>query len=1065
MRNLRVGVLVTLLLAGCATASAQSIYGSISGKVMDPSGAVIPRAAISIKNMETGLLRSVDTDGAGLYRVQSLPVGRYQIEFSATGFEKIIRGPIEVAAAVDRTIEVTLNPGAAQEVVTVVEQAPLIESTQAQISKGVEPYRIMELPGLNNLTGLALLQAGAAPNQNGRPGAGFVVNGARSRSNNFTIDGANNNDQSLSTPRQYLAPEHIQQFRIITNTFSSEYGRNSGSFVNQITRSGTNQFHGGARWTWQGNGLDSLTTAQQRTYNANRARGATDKEALRRARQVEVDNLGLADLGGPIQKDRSFFFASYDRRWYRTTAVPYTIAISPEGYADLQANKASFAPGTVDFLQKTFLVANDATPRGSITVGPLPGGKNLTLPLQQYNRAANGALSFGTSYWRWLAKTDHRLADRDNMSVRYLIDNTTNPGAPTAIPGNEVGQASRNQSFTINETHVFGPTTVNEARATWARRAFHYPEHLPPYITITGFNYVGNYNYPQFRVDNLYEFMDSLSTIRGRHTLKMGGNFLRYQLNSFFAASYSGYIRYNSLNDLLFDRNAQFQQYAGDAYLPARTTEFSGYFQDDWRLRSNFTLNLGVRYEYTGAPFGYFSNAAPDMNNFGPRLGFAWSPRVKDGLLGRLIGGDRTSIRGGYSLTYDQVFQNILLNVAKNYPRGVNITRSPLTGERVWDVTSPVRTNVPKPDDYVKQGKNPDLLPMRIAYPNRRIAQPYGQQVSLGFERQLFSDYALRVFYIGTRGLRLVREVETNVGFNAAAVRASPGTYVDILPALKPVTDSKGTVTGFRQDPTKGSITSVEPVGASTYHSLQATLEKRFSHGLQFELNYTYSSFINNSDDILGGQVNSTLPAVPFAWRLDRGRSGYDQPHRFVANYVWEIPGVRGGRGVLGRFLGGWELSGITTVSSGIPFTIFNADNALGILPGAVTTVEASQRASVNLNGVRPNPTSRTLPAAQWYFVNNGTNSGIIGTAGRNTERTGGTVNFDSALVKNIPIRAEGSHRLQIRWELFNLLNHRNFTVIPMNTVNSATDTFRFLNLGQTTVSGRSMIFNLRYMF
>lgn len=1055
-------LLVALLLVGGAAARAQSIYGSVSGKVLDPSGAVIPNAKVLVRSIDTGLTREAETDGTGFYTVRSLAVGRYQIEYAAGGFEKLVRGPIAVDSAVDRSIEVTLKPGGTMELVTVTEQAPLIESTQAQVSKGVEPYRIMELPGLNSLNGLALLQPGTTNNNNSRPGSGFVVNGGRSRSNNFTIDGANNNDQSLAIPRQNLPPEHIQQFRMITNTFSAEYGRNSGSFVNQITRSGSNELHGTARWTWQGNGLDSLNTSQQRTFNSNKSKGLSDYDALRKSRAVTVDNLGLLSLGGPIKKDHSFFYVGYDREWYRTTAVPTDIAISPEGYNLLQANKSVFAPGTVDFLQKTFLVANDSTPRGSIVV-PTSNG-NLTLPLQQTNRGLTGALSYATSYWRWMAKTDHKLTDNDSMSVRYLIDDSADPGSPTAIPGNEVGQNYRNQSFTINEVHVFGTSTVNEARATYGRRALHFPEHLPPYLSIGGFTSVGNYNYPQFRVDNLYEFMDSLSITRSRHTVKIGGNFMRYQLNSFFAANFTGYIRYPSLTDYLFDRNAQFQQYAGAAYLPARTSEFSGYVQDDYRVTSNLTLNLGLRYEYTGAPFGYFSNAKPDMNNIGPRFGFAWSPRAKGGLLGKILGGDKTAIRGGYSLAYDQVFQNILLNVAKNYPRGVNISQSPVTGQRVWDPTSDIRKNVPQPQDYVKLGGNPDLLPMRVAYSDRRITQPYSQQVSLGIERQLFSNYAFKVFYIGTRGLHLVREVETNVGFNAAAVNANPSVYAGIMPTLKPVLDSKGNITAYRRDPTRGSITSVEPVASSTFHSMQTTLEKRYSNGFQFELNYTYSSFINTGDDILGGQANSTVPAIPFAWRLDRGRSGFDQPHRFVGNYVYEFPNFHGGAGLLGRVLGGWQIAGVTTIASGTPYTILNSDNALGIMSGAVSTVEASQRASVYLTGTRPMPSSKAVPQSQWYFVDNGTNSGIIGTAGRNTERTGGNLNFNTAVSKNIRTFGE-RQRMQIRWELTNLLNHRNFTLIPNNTVSSDTDPFRFMNLGQMNVAGRTMLFNVRYQF
>ena len=242
-------------------------------------------------------------------------------------------------------------------------------------------------------------------------------------------------------------------------------------------------------------------------------------------------------------------------------------------------------------------------------------------------------------------------------------------------------------------------------------------------------------------------------------------------------------------------------------------------------------------------------------------------------------------------------------------------------------------------------------------------------------------------------------------------------------------------------------------------------MDKRFSRGLQFQANYTYSAFINDSDDILGGAANRTLPAYPFNIRLDRARSAFDQPHRFVMNWVYQFPEVMQGNGIVNRILGGWQLSGVVTEASGTPFTIFNSANALGILPGQISTVEGSQRVTINPDGQYPQPTSSGVTNP--YYVFNAANSGIIGNAGANIERTGGTNNFDFALQKNIRMFSTGdqNHRLEFRWELFNAFNHRNFTTIPTNTVTSATNTTLFMNLGQTNVSGRGMLFIARYSF
>lgn len=241
-------VCLSLILGGSLAAYGQTVYGSLAGTVYDPSGAVIPQADVTIRSLDPGQSREIRTDDAGFWRMPSLPPGRYAVDVVAPNFGKLTRAPIVVEPTVERTVDVTLRPGAVTEVVSVTAEAPLIEQTRAQLSRGVESRQIMMLPGLNSLTGLALLQPGAAPNDLGRPGSGFVVNGGRTRSNNFMIDGANNNDQSLQIPRQNLPPEVLGEFRIITNNFSAEYGRNFGSVVLQTTKSGTNEFHGASRW-------------------------------------------------------------------------------------------------------------------------------------------------------------------------------------------------------------------------------------------------------------------------------------------------------------------------------------------------------------------------------------------------------------------------------------------------------------------------------------------------------------------------------------------------------------------------------------------------------------------------------------------------------------------------------------------------------------------------------------------------------------------------------------------------------------------------------------------------
>jgi hypothetical protein len=260
-------------------------------------------------------------------------------------------------------------------------------------------------------------------------------------------------------------------------------------------------------------------------------------------------------------------------------------------------------------------------------------------------------------------------------------------------------------------------------------------------------------------------------------------------------------------------------------------------------------------------------------------------------------------------------------------------------------------------------------------------------------------------------------------------------------------------------DPSKGSILVGDGYAQSSYHSMQLTLEKRFTKNFQIEGNYTWSSFINDSDDILGGQANRTLPSVPFNLRLDRARSGIDQPHRLVVNYVYQFPELFKSQGVMGRIVDGWQLSGITTYSSGTPFSVLNGNNPLGILAGQISTVNLSQRAGYNSAGTPGTGTASGVTNPMWIAYAN--NSGLIG-AGANILRTGGTANYDAALGKSIRTFGE-NQSLQFRWEVFNVFNHRNFTVIPSNTASSSTNNTLFLNLGQTNVSGRTMLFGVRY--
>lgn len=1076
-KSILLSALIVLVFGYSTLVSAQTINGNIVGNVVDQQGAVIAGATVTAINAETGAQRTATANEEGRFSINALPIGVYNVRVEAASFGVSTTENVQVNTSENTEINVSLTPGSVAATVEITATGELLDATQSQVSKVVDQQKILELPGRNTLNGLALLNPGVLPNQNARPGSGFAVNGNRTRSNNFTIDGANNNDQNLSIPRQNLPPEAIQQFQIVTNTFAAEYGRNAGSYVNQITRSGTNDFSGAIFYNNNSNGLNALTVGQERAFRANVAAGIDEKIALRRARSVVVDNTYGFTFGGPIVKNHTFFFTSLDFQDIRQTVGATTRpALGATGRAQLTAIRNANNATAIDFLLNTFPAANDPTIQGLATVTGITGG----LELATYNPTQGSGIPYGTDFNRFLAKINTRINSKDNLSFRYLVDTFNDPGAPASLPGLAIGQANRNDSFTINDVYAITQNLINESRFTYSYRRLGFPNELENFVNgsqlviggVSGAFNGGNANFPQGRNDNVYELTDNVSYTTGDHNLKFGYNMLRYTLNSTFAPNSRGFIQYDSLTDFLNDRASLIQLANGTFDVNAVTYEHSFFAQDDWRFNNDLTLNLGLRYEYVTTPFGFFSNAKSDINNFAPRIGFAYNP--KNFLEGKLV------LRGGVGIAYDQVFQNILTNNSRNYPRAVNNSVSnfctgcapylgfnniPLTATAPG-LTAPgaVRAFFARSPENVPASAAP-LIDVRLFSPNERIRQPQSTQWTASLQYQLANDVVFKAEYIGTRGSNLVREVETNYSFSnptlAASINRAPNE---------------------RLDPTRGSVLVGQGIANSIYHAGQFTLERRLSDlnvfgtnfgQFTFNANYTYSSFISESDDVLGGQANRTIPADPRDPQLDRARSGFDQPHRFVFSGVLASPEVFKGNGFLNRLFSGYQISTVTTAATGIPFSVLNAANALGIGASQIQTVTNSQRVGLgNPNGVANSFTTAivtngvvTIPDPNAKYIIYPANSGILGGLGANTERTPSTFNTDLALVKNIRTFGE-RQRLQLRAEVFNLFNRRNYTLIPNNTLSPGSANSNFLQYGLTNpLNARAFNFGARYFF
>jgi outer membrane receptor protein involved in Fe transport len=1086
MRNRLVPLVAVLALvfAFTAPAWAQTINGNVVGSVTDEQGAAVPGANVTVTNVATGAERTATTNEEGFYRVAGLPVGNYSVKIEKSGFSTTTSS-VGVSVGQDSKADAQLKTGGVAEQVTVVATGTLLDTTQSQVAKSVEQTRILELPGRNSLNGLALLNPGVLPNQNGRPGSGFAVNGNRTRSNNFTIDGANNNDQSLSIPRQNLPPEAIGEFQIITNTPSAEFGRNAGSYVNQITKSGTNDFHGIGHYAWDGNGMDSLTTTQQRNFNALRADPAksalSDKQLLRQVRSVTNDSIYGFVVGGPIKRNHTFFFGSMDFDDFRqTVGAASRPAITQAGADLLKANASKFAPGVVDYILKTYPIANDPTTNGSITVRDLNStvGKCQTdvttcpalfsLPFQTFNRfLGQGALAYGTDFNRYLAKINTKINNKDQLSFRYLFDKSFDPGLPVSLEGQELGQVGRNHSFTVNDVYALTPNWINEARFTYSLKTLAFPEHYGLAFDVggtpaaTAFT-LGNVNFPQGRDDKVLEWTENMSYSTGKHNFKWGANILRYKLNNFFAPNLRGSISYPDFNSLLFDINSNISKFNGSGSITPVTWEHSYFAQDDYRFSSDLTFNLGLRYEYVTTPFGFFSNAKSDLNNFGPRVGFAYNP--KDFAGGKFV------FRGGFGISYDQIFQNVLLNVSRNFPLGYSFGAQ-VSNARPYNGLPAIANTTPA--QAIAQGLDPTKLEYRLFSPNKRIRSPMSWQWTVSGQYALGRDYVVKLEYIGTKGSNLVGEYESNPGFFTPLGGFVPCTTAQLN--ADPFCNNRG-----RLDPKRGSTIIGDGINSSIYHGGQVTLEKRLNNvniagtnfgGLTFNANFTYSMFISTGDDILGGGngLNRTVPSDPRCIACDRARSGFDQPKRFIASYVWQSPEVFKGNGLLNRAFSGFEISGVTTLADGTPFSVISSPNALGVIPSAVlSTVQSTQRVGVNPNGTPGTFTTANaagvLANPNGYYIVYPTNSGLGNSLGANTLRTGGTINTDFAAVKNFRTYGE-SQKLQLRAEIFNAFNHRNFTVIPSRALAATSDPTLFLNYGRTNVAGRTFLFGARYFF
>jgi outer membrane receptor protein involved in Fe transport len=1057
-----------LILAAGVTASAQQITGNIRGTVTDASGAVVQAAAVTARQVETGLTRTTFADSSGAYLLVELPVGHYKLTVGARGFQEYVQEGISLDVNETANVPVRLVVGTETERVQVMADAQLIQTTNSSLGLAVVQRELEDLPlDGRNFSQLGLLQPGVVPLTAGlkeaggslRDGQAYSVNGQRPESNNFMIDGANNVN-SVDAGFVLKPPiDAISEFRILTHNANAEFGQNTGSTTNIVTRSGTNSFHGAA-WEFLRN--DAMDASDFSTHSV----------------QPLKQNQFGGTFGGPIVKDRSFFFAYYEGfRNRQGETVPATVP----SLLQRQGNFSETGLCEINFATRQC----DPVPGNQVSIDPI-----AQKILDFYPKPNNGLNSFVTTESlsvnndQFGLRFDQYLSPKDNLSLRYMYSGgpTRDPLSTSGanVPGFPVGEEDRAQNFVVTETHVFSPAVVGVARFSYLRNKFLFDQHLnheppsslgflyeptlaeaagPPFIQVGGYASVGDpITGPRNTFQNTFDVSGSLSWIRGRHELKFGGGFRRDQINALQGIATNGFFVFaqfpysDAFASFLTGQPVVFLQGGGNFARHIRGKAFNVYGQDTFKVTSRLTLNLGLRYDL---PFPY-TETHNLQNLFVPGAQSTVLPSAPAGLLypgdpgvpAGLIPTEKTAFAPRVGLAYDPTGDGKWLVSAAYgifYEPFYNGQGGPLQDP----ISAPPYLATPQagfPVNFAKpfNGSNPFdgsfSEPMTLLVVAPKLKLPYAQDWNLNIQRSFGKDWLFQVGYVGTNGTHLPRLLEGN-----------PTIYYPGQSSEDNVNQrrlySGCTLTAPPPNPcTYASVGEIAGIANSNYHALETSLRKRFGYGISFLASYTYSKSIDDvsSFNITGSASQpvageNDLAQNPFDLAAERGRSMFDARHRLVLSYQWSLPFWRQGHTWYQHAFGNWQLNGIATAQSGTPFTVFDSRDVS--LQGSAPEISGFSSNRPNLVG---NPNAGPKTAAEWLNkaafqrVIPDANSPVqqFGNEGRNVVQGPGYANWDFAAVKNFRI-TEGKE-LQFRGELFNFLNHTNLR-LPNSDIASPT--------------------------
>jgi hypothetical protein len=835
----------------------------LTGAVADASGSAVPQAEVVVTNQDSGVARKTVTQDTGFYRMPSLPAGRYSVRAEKQGFAGAIRNDVVLEIGAVSTANLSLAVASQSESVSVSSGAPMIEAERASVGAVVNRREIEDLPiNGRNFLDFAATVGGVTPQQTSGQGSGLSFNGQRGRSNSIVLDGADNNGQLNGNVRLTISQEAVQEFQVVTNQFSPEFGNASGGLVNIVSRSGANDFHGDGFLFWRNEAMDARNAFFTTPYTPPFRRqdyGAT--------------------LGGPIRKNKTFFFASAE-------------------YLDRnETGSVTISPGSVAAINQ--ILASRPVPNSNvhaISTGIFPISQHTTLSS---------------------IKLDHAFTEKDQIFLRYIYDQDNQANAGGVGIGGTVdvsgggGQRDRDQSLLGNWTHIFSPSLIGETRFQFAPRQLTQYDNdaAGPRIQISGVATWGrDVNFPVLLNETRYQGTHSTSWTAGRHFWKFGADIQYVGATSSFPVDFGGVFTFASLADFTSGKVNTFTQGFGDPSIHLPDTLYGFFAQDTFRLSNRLTLVYGLRYEYDAQPQGIMRDRANPIQQYLQtgvnRAAKDFAPRA--GLTYSLDSAGKTVLRTGYGIFYDKLF---LLAARNALLARLAITESSAAGTAQFALGAfPQSTQLPA---------GVPLPQPTLSITDSRMGTPYAQQANFGVERQLGGNWLAGVSYTYVRGVRLLQSNNINLAPPVVLTLANAASLG--VPAPLPQQIGRPYYTG-RLNSTFNAVQEVSASGGSTYNSLDITLQKRFSHGFQFRANYVFSKAIDNASDF----VQAQQPNDPYTPSAERSISDEDQRHRFTVTGVWQLPyrGATGENLFLRVVAADWTLSTLATVHSGIPYNV-----------------------------------------------------------------------------------------------------------------------------------------------